>query len=91
MARRRLRDHGDRAREGGSSEEDGLAEGLGNTNGVDMARKQSTGCWLMRVLCCMFYHEGPFQAQLGVMAFLEATSGMLSEDGACSKMGELEG
>ena len=49
-----------------------LAEGLGNTYGVDMARKESMECWLMRVLYYMFNHEKPFQAQLGVMEFLEA-------------------
>ena len=49
-----------------------LVEGLGNTYGFDMARKESLECWLMRVLYHMFYHEKPFQAQLGVMAFLEA-------------------
>ena len=49
-----------------------LVEGLGNTYGFDMARKESSECWLMRVLYHMFYHEKPFQAQLGVMAFLEA-------------------
>ena len=47
-------------------------EGLGNTYGFDMARKESMECWLMQVLYYMFYHEKPFQAQLGVMAFLEA-------------------
>ena len=47
---------------------------MGNTYGFDMARKDAMKCWLMRVLCyiCMFYYEKPFQAQLGVMAFLEA-------------------
>ena len=49
-----------------------LVEGLGNTFGFDMARKESLDCWLMRVLYHMFYHEKPFQAQLGVMAFLES-------------------
>ena len=49
-----------------------LVEGLGNTYGFDMARKESLDCWLMRVLYHMFYHDKPFQAQLGVMAFLEA-------------------
>ena len=51
-----------------------LVEGLGNTYGFDMARKESLDCWLCRVLyhIIMFYHEKPFQAQLGVMAFLEA-------------------
>ena len=47
-------------------------EGLGNTYGFDMARKESMECWLMRVPYYMFYHGRPFQAQLGVMAFLEA-------------------
>ena len=49
-----------------------LVEGLGNTYGFDMARERSLDCWLCRVLYHMFYHEKPFQAQLGVMAFLEA-------------------
>ena len=49
-----------------------LVEGLGNTYGFVMARKESLDCWLMRVLFHMFHHDGPFQAQLGVMAFLEA-------------------
>ena len=47
-----------------------LVEGLGNTYGFDMARKESMECWLVRVLYHMFYHDKPFQAQLGVMAFL---------------------
>ena len=51
-----------------------LVEGLGNTCGFDMARKESLECYLQRMLYynVMFYHEKPFQAQLGVMAFLEA-------------------
>jgi hypothetical protein len=49
-----------------------LVEGLGNTYGFDMARKESLECYLQRILYYMFYHEKPFQAQLGVMAFLEA-------------------
>ena len=49
-----------------------LVEGLGNTYGFDMARKESLDCYLCRMLYHMFYHEKPFQAQLGVMAFLEA-------------------
>ena len=49
-----------------------LVEGLGNTCGFDMARKESLDCYLIRMLYHMFYHEKPFQAQLGVMAFLEA-------------------
>ena len=49
-----------------------LVEGLGNTYGFDMARKQSMECWLVRVLYHTFYHDKAFQAQLGVMAFLEA-------------------
>ena len=49
-----------------------LVEGLGNTYGFDMARKESMECWLVRVMYHMFYHDTPFQAQLGVMAFLEA-------------------
>ena len=49
-----------------------LVEGLGNTYGFDMARKESLDCYLVRMMYHMFYHEKPFQAQLGVMAFLEA-------------------
>ena len=49
-----------------------LVEGLGNPYGFDMARKESLECYLQRMLYCMFYHEKPFQAQLGVMACLEA-------------------
>ena len=51
-----------------------LVEGLGirNTYGFDMARKESLESFLQRMLYYMFYHEKPFQAQLGVMAFLEA-------------------
>jgi hypothetical protein len=49
-----------------------LVEGLGNTYGFDMARKGPLECYLQRMLYYMFYHEKPFQAQLGVMAFLEA-------------------
>ena len=49
-----------------------LVEGLGNTYGFDMARKESLECYLCRMLYHMFYHDKPFQAQLGVMAFLEA-------------------
>ena len=49
-----------------------LVEGLGNTYGFDIARKESLDCYLVRVLYHMFYHKKPFQAQLGVMAFLEA-------------------
>ena len=48
-----------------------LVEGLGNTYGFDMARKESLICYLLRMLYYMFYHEKLFQAQLGVMAFLE--------------------
>ena len=48
-------------------------EGLGNTYGFHMARKESMEGCLVRVLCYMFYHDKPFQAQLmSVMAFLEA-------------------
>ena len=47
-------------------------EGLGNTYGFDMARKESMATLLMRVLYRMLFHDKPFQAQLGVMAFLEA-------------------
>ena len=48
-----------------------LVEGLGNTYGFDMAKKESASldCYLIRH---MFYQKRPFQAQLGVMAFLEA-------------------
>ena len=49
-----------------------LVEGLGNTYGFDMARKESMEDWLVQVVYHMFYHYKPFQAQLGVMAFLEA-------------------
>ena len=49
-----------------------LVEGLGNTYGFDMARRESLDCYLCRMLYHMFYHKKPFQAQLGVMAFLEA-------------------
>ena len=49
-----------------------LVEGLSNTYGFDMARRESLECYLQRMLYYMFYHEKPFQAQLGVMAFLEA-------------------
>ena len=47
-----------------------LVEGLGNTYGFDMARKESMEDWLVRVLYYMFFYDKPFQAQLGVMAFL---------------------
>ena len=51
-----------------------LVEGLGNTYGFDMARKESMEDWLVRVLYYVltFFYDRPFQAQLGVMAFLEA-------------------
>ena len=49
-----------------------FVEGLGNTYGFDMVRKEALDCYLVRILYYMFYHEKPFQAQLGVMAFLEA-------------------
>ena len=51
-----------------------FVEGLGNTYGFDMARKEALGTYLTKMLYCMFYHEKPFQTgtQLGVMAFLEA-------------------
>ena len=49
-----------------------LVEGLGNTYGFDMARKEPLDTYLIRMLYYMFYYEKPFQAQLGVMAFLEA-------------------
>ena len=49
-----------------------LVEGLGNTYGFDMARKESLECYLCRMLYHTLYHNKPFQAQLGVMAFLEA-------------------
>ena len=45
---------------------------LGNTYGFDMARRESLDSYLQRMLYYMFYHKKPFQAQLGVMAFLEA-------------------
>ena len=46
-----------------------LIEGLGDTYGFDMARKELMECWLIRVPYRMFYHDRPFQAPLGVMAF----------------------
>ena len=46
-----------------------LVEGLGNTYGFDMARKESLECRLMRVPYHRIYHDKPVQAQLGVMAF----------------------
>ena len=49
-----------------------LVKGLGNTYGFGMAMKESLDCYLCRMPYHMFYHEKPFQAQLGVMAFLEA-------------------
>ena len=58
-----------------------FVEGLGNAYGFDMARKEALCTYLTRVLYCMFYHEKPFQAQLGAMAFLELTSKILSDDG----------
>ena len=61
-----------------------LVEGLGNTYGFEMARKESNENWLVRVLyyICMFYYDKPPQSQLGVMAFLEAHEWRLSKDGA---------
>ena len=49
-----------------------LMEGLGHTYGFDMARKESMEDWLIQVLYHMLFHDKPFQAQLGVIAFLEA-------------------
>ena len=49
-----------------------LVEGLGNTYGCDMARNESMQECLVRFLYHMSFHDEPFQAQLGVMAFLEA-------------------
>ena len=49
-----------------------LVEGPGNTDGFDMARKQSMEDWLVRVLYYICFYDRPFQAQLGAMAFLEA-------------------
>ena len=51
-----------------------LVEGLGNAYGFDMARKKPMEDWLVRALYYMFFYDRPrpFQAQLGVMAFLEA-------------------
>ena len=49
-----------------------LVEGLGNTYGFDMASKESMEDWLIRVLYHMCFYDRPFQAQLRVMAFLEA-------------------
>ena len=45
---------------------------MGNTYGFDRARTESLECYLCRMLYHMFHHEKPLQAQLGVMAFLEA-------------------
>ena len=53
----------------------GLVAGLGTTYDFDMARKESlgsVGCYLCRMQYHVFYHQKPLQAQLGVMAFLEA-------------------
>ena len=49
-----------------------LVEGLGNTYGFDMARKETMESWFTLVLYYMFYYDKPFQDQVGVMAFLEA-------------------
>ena len=49
-----------------------LVEGLGDTYGFDMAKKESMESWLTRLLYHMFFYVKPFQAQPGVMAFLEA-------------------
>ena len=51
-----------------------LVEGLGTTSGYgfDMARKESTESWLIRVLYHMPYYDKQFQAQPGVMVLLEA-------------------
>ena len=46
-----------------------LMEGLGDTYGFDMARKESMEDWLSQVLYYMLYYDKPFQDQLGVMAF----------------------
>ena len=48
--------------------------GLGSAYGFDRARKEPLGCYLCRIsiLRHMFYYEKPFQAQLGVMEFLDA-------------------
>ena len=75
-----------------------LVEGLGNTYGFAMARKESLDCYLCRMLYHMFYHEKPFQAQLGDSGCDGIPGGsrvkyllIPSEDGAWSHMGELEG
>ena len=49
-----------------------FVEGLCNTYGFHMGRNESIDDWLTRVLYYMFFHDKPFQKQLGVMAFLEA-------------------
>ena len=49
-----------------------LVEGLGNTYGFHMARKESMDDLLIRVVYYMFFYDKPFQKQLGVMSFLEA-------------------
>ena len=54
-----------------------LVEGLGNTYGFDMAREDSMEDWLVRALYYMFFYDKPFQAQLGVVAFLEAHEAVL--------------
>ena len=50
-----------------------LVEGLGNTYGFDMAREESMeGCPIRDVYhMTLFFYNRPFQAQLGVMGFLE--------------------
>ena len=53
-------------------------EGLGNTYGFEMARKESNENvnWLVRFMYYTFYYDKPFQNQLAIgvisMAFLEA-------------------
>ena len=51
-----------------------LVEGLGNTYGFPMAKKESMDDWLTRVLYCMLFYNKPFlkQVSMGVMVFLEA-------------------
>ena len=49
-----------------------LVEGLGNTYGFDITRKESLVRYLVRLLYHMFHHKKPFQAQRGAMEFLEA-------------------
>ena len=49
-----------------------LVEGVGNTYGFGIARRESLGCYLCRMPQHIFYHDTPFQAQLGVVVLPEA-------------------